>query len=214
MFLFLSGYYQVPKYTTIKLTPAMTSLQLTAGTSKKFEHGAYLPPKVIPQPLFPASPAVPAIIRDMSKQENDTKFKPAHDSKIIQQGWDALKSANFTYIFSEEMLSFAKEVVKMTYNHIAQIENIELKFISIILCIGVVFLYRILKKTSSDSIYPFGSFRMSNSSSRFSSGSQVGTMEVTALPVELENGDIQIGHICFDPNVILGKGCEGTFVYK
>ena len=106
----------------------MTSLQLTAGTSKKFEHGAYLPPKVIPQPLFPASPAVPAIIRDMSKQENDTKFKPAHDSKIIQQGWDALKSANFTYIFSEEMLSFAKEVVKMTYNHIAQIENKELKF--------------------------------------------------------------------------------------
>lgn len=32
--------------------------------------------------------------------------------------------------------------------------------------------------------------------------------------VELGDGIIQVGKISFDPNVVLGKGCEGTFVFK
>lgn len=32
--------------------------------------------------------------------------------------------------------------------------------------------------------------------------------------VELGNGIIQVGKISFDPNAVLGKGCEGTFVFK
>lgn len=32
--------------------------------------------------------------------------------------------------------------------------------------------------------------------------------------VELGNGIIQVGKISFDPSVVLGKGCEGTFVFK
>ena len=38
--------------------------------------------------------------------------------------------------------------------------------------------------------------------------------EVTAVPVELANGEVKVGNITFDPGEVLGKGCEGTFVYK
>jgi hypothetical protein len=53
---------------------------------------------------------------------------------------------------------------------------------------------------------------MSNSS--VGSNSSALNHEVTALPLELDNGTIKVGHIYFDPAIILGKGCEGTFVYK
>ena len=82
----------------------------------------------------------------------------------------------------------------------------------IMLCIVscVLLLYNFLVKNTSHSIYSnFG-----GSSSRYSTGSQLGNVEVTALPVELENGNIKVGNIMFDPGTILGKGCEGTFVYK
>lgn len=55
-----------------------------------------------------------------------------------------------------------------------------------------------------------------NRRSQFSIGStssQTG-YEVTANPIELENGNVKVGNITYEPDHILGKGCEGTFVYK
>ncbi|XP_018329756.1 serine/threonine-protein kinase/endoribonuclease IRE1 isoform X2 [Agrilus planipennis] len=37
---------------------------------------------------------------------------------------------------------------------------------------------------------------------------------VTAVAEELPNGLVQVGKITFHPEELLGKGCEGTFVYK
>jgi len=37
---------------------------------------------------------------------------------------------------------------------------------------------------------------------------------MTALAVELPDGHIRVGNISFNPAKILGKGCEGTFVYQ
>lgn len=36
----------------------------------------------------------------------------------------------------------------------------------------------------------------------------------TAFVEELDNGLVKVGKIMFRPDVLLGKGCEGTFVYK
>lgn len=36
----------------------------------------------------------------------------------------------------------------------------------------------------------------------------------TAVTEELPNGLVQIGKIIFHPEQLLGKGCEGTFVYR
>jgi hypothetical protein len=38
--------------------------------------------------------------------------------------------------------------------------------------------------------------------------------EMTASPVELPDGHIRVGNITIHPAKVLGKGCEGTFVYQ
>ena len=47
-----------------------------------------------------------------------------------------------------------------------------------------------------------------------SSQASHGGHRTTAIPVELPNGNIRVGKINYNPMEILGKGCEGTFVYK
>lgn len=51
--------------------------------------------------------------------------------------------------------------------------------------------------------------RSSQGSARDSSGSTV-----TALAEQLPGGKVRVGKINFDTSCVLGKGCEGTFVFK
>lgn len=37
---------------------------------------------------------------------------------------------------------------------------------------------------------------------------------VTAQVEELEDGSVRVGKIEFDPLQLLGKGCDGTFVFQ
>ena len=62
---------------------------------------------------------------------------------------------------------------------------------------------------SNSSVGSNGSRGSRNSSSQRDVGH-----EVTAMPIELDDGTIKVGAINFNPDLILGKGCEGTFVYK
>ena len=59
-----------------------------------------------------------------------------------------------------------------------------------------------------------GQYSNGSHGSRNSSSHRDGGNEITATPVELADGTIKVGAINFNPDVILGKGCEGTFVYK
>ena len=63
---------------------------------------------------------------------------------------------------------------------------------------------------SSSSLGSSGSTGSRNSSSQLRDAGH----EITAHPIELDDGTIKVGAINFDPGHILGKGCEGTFVYK
>lgn len=40
------------------------------------------------------------------------------------------------------------------------------------------------------------------------------TGEITGQLMEIGDGEVQIGKISFKTDLVLGKGCEGTFVYK
>ncbi|CAH1996027.1 unnamed protein product [Acanthoscelides obtectus] len=56
---------------------------------------------------------------------------------------------------------------------------------------------------------------MSQNGSRTSQHSSYGqNNNVTALSEELPNGLVKVGKITFHPEQLLGKGCEGTFVYR
>lgn len=56
---------------------------------------------------------------------------------------------------------------------------------------------------------------MSQNGSR---GSQQGSFgrngQITAFSEELPGGLVKVGKITFHPEQLLGKGCEGTFVYR
>ena len=203
----LFGYYQVPQYSTIRLSPAMTPLQLTSTST----HSST--PKVIPQAFFPPFDNIHKRKEIPMIESQEQKEPPKeYDEDILNLGLDALKSFNVTFVTSKEFLQFGKEVIKCVNVNLGQVENKELKIIVVLLCIGIYVLFRIMQKNlvPSSSFYN-GSFHLSSTGSR---SSQIGTMEVTALPVELDNGHIKVGNIQFDPTNILGKGCEGTFVYK
>lgn len=69
--------------------------------------------------------------------------------------------------------------------------------------------------------YPLGLLQvrevqnMSQNSSRGSHQSAFGRHgQITALPEELPGGHVKVGKISFHPDQLLGKGCEGTFVYR
>ena len=63
---------------------------------------------------------------------------------------------------------------------------------------------------SNSSLGSTGSAGSRNSSSQ----RDIAGQEITAHPIELPDGTIKVGAIHFNPDDILGKGCEGTFVYK
>lgn len=56
--------------------------------------------------------------------------------------------------------------------------------------------------------------QMSQNGSRTSQHSSYGSNNVTAVSEELPNGLVKVGKITFHPEQLLGKGCEGTFVYR
>ena len=185
----------------------MTPLQLTSTST----HSST--PKVIPQAFFPPFDNIHKRKEIPMIESQEQKEPPKeYDEDILNLGLDALKSFNVTFVTSKEFLQFGKEVIKCVNVNLGQVENKELKIIVVLLCIGIYVLFRIMQKNlvPSSSFYN-GSFHLSSTGSR---SSQIGTMEVTALPVELDNGHIKVGNIQFDPTNILGKGCEGTFVYK
>ncbi|KAJ0177114.1 hypothetical protein K1T71_007123 [Dendrolimus kikuchii] len=56
--------------------------------------------------------------------------------------------------------------------------------------------------------------QLSQGGSRGSNVSTSSSGEVTGQLVELGDGEVRIGKICFNTEKVLGKGCEGTFVYR
>ncbi|XP_041977924.1 serine/threonine-protein kinase/endoribonuclease IRE1 isoform X1 [Aricia agestis] len=98
--------------------------------------------------------------------------------------------------------------VKQLNAWLHQQENKALKMLLIILMGLVVTLFWYLRLQAREFQ------QLSQGGSRGSNVSTSSTGEVTGQLVELGDGDVRIGRITFNPDQILGKGCEGTFVYK
>ncbi|KAL1452594.1 hypothetical protein WDU94_006811 [Cyamophila willieti] len=90
-------------------------------------------------------------------------------------------------------------------------DNVELKLVmvGITVTMGAMFLYI---------MYQVRELRHQSSRSQSSGSSQSSTLStnshVTALAEELPDGKVRVGKITFDAKQVLGKGCEGTFVFK
>ena len=220
----LFGFYQVPQHSTIKISPAHAPMQITSSNSHSNMHmnmnpnGQKIWPPFMPD-LYPPPDTVPNRVprigppnyNESPRTKKEIKSVD-YDEEILQNGFEAIKSFNLSFFGSKKGLNFFKELIKFVNVNIGTVEDKTGKLTLLILFVIAYIGYRILQKEN-----PFrgvyGSYRMS-SNSIGSNGSHSGRIEVTALPIELENGDIKVGNIIFDPFNILGKGCEGTFVYK
>ena len=150
-----------------------------------------------------------------SAVQNDTKQR-SYDNAELSRGLDNLKMFNTSFIFSKDLVTFiGSQVLPFSQEKVKEIENKEMKLSLIILILTAVWFIRFVKQQFKQWEQGFG--RSSNSASNSTSNiSSVGSgnYEITASPVELEDGTIKVGNISFNPLSVLGKGCEGTFVYR
>ena len=150
-----------------------------------------------------------------STPRNDSGFDGA-DSGVgdpfpaVHFGLRQLVAFNATFFISQDFVDFCKELLPFAAHWLVTMENKELKAITLLLAALLIVVFRFLLRNPLDMS---NSYRMSSASVR--TNDSVGSYgSVTASPVELGDGSIQVGKIAFDTRQILGKGCEGTFVYR
>jgi len=201
----LFGYYQVPEYPTVALSSNIAPFQLTTS-----------------QTMFPFHVHEVKVIESPSSMEKnetadqESKTNQSYDHKELMQGLKNIKQLNTTFIFSTEIVSFIhRQILPFSAVTVQEIENKEMKLGFLIFILTVIWFIRFVKHQFK--MWEKGLGRTSNpSSNSVSTGSMGSTSnyEITASPIELEDGTIKVGNITFNPLNVLGKGCEGTFVYK
>lgn len=118
---------------------------------------------------------------------------------------------------SQDSLKIKESIIKATINRsytsvklwVNQQENKGLKLVLIILvgCVIAMFWYLQVQVREFQN--------MSQNGSRSSQPGSVGkNSAITAYSEELPDGLVRVGKITFHPDQLLGKGCEGTFVYR
>jgi serine/threonine-protein kinase/endoribonuclease IRE1 len=201
----LFGYYQVPEYPTVALSSNVAPFQLTTS-----------------QTMFPFQVNEVKVIEgpdtsDRNDTDNETvQMNESYNHKELMKGIKNIKQLNTTFIFSTEIVSFLNnQILPFSALTVQEIENKEMKLAFIVFILTVIWFIRFVKYQFK--MWEKGFGRTSNSGSNSMSKGSVGSVsnyEITASPVELDDGTIKVGNISFDPLNILGKGCEGTFVYK
>ncbi|KYN04749.1 Serine/threonine-protein kinase/endoribonuclease ire-1, partial [Cyphomyrmex costatus] len=147
----------------------------------------------------------PIILETSTSNVTGTKLSVAMQSDTSNDTVQSENKQNWQIIISKTY-----SATKFWFN---QQENIEMKLImsvimliiSTIACIVVWFIYKQCKEQFQQ--LSQGS-RESSRTYSGKSGNSVVTLE------EIGDGLVKVGKITFDTEQVLGKGCEGTFVYK
>ncbi|XP_042207257.1 serine/threonine-protein kinase/endoribonuclease IRE1-like isoform X2 [Homarus americanus] len=133
------------------------------------------------------------------------------DDTIIWDGLDQVKRMNVSFITSGKVLKWWGAVIHTMWLWFL-CDTVNLLVVIFMLGFGIIAF--LLYKQAQD--YARLTQEMSSrrpwSQGSNSSGGSSGN--ITALAEELDNGTVSVGKIIFDPQQLLGKGCDGTFVFK
>lgn len=114
-------------------------------------------------------------------------------------------------LVQEEIIN-ANNTIVYYYTHVKlwlnQQENKGIKFVLIVLIGLVIAMYWYLQMQVREIQ------NLSQNGSKSGQGSMGRHGTVTAFAEELPDGLVRVGKITFHPEQLLGKGCEGTFVYR
>jgi len=193
----LFGYYQVTDGHTNVISSAVAPFQISTKPTK------------IPMPFS-------EVVQVIEAPEKKNITKPPYDIEELKRGFNNIKTMNTSFIFSKEIVVFVVgQVVPLSREFVTEIENKEMKIALIIFVLTALWFIRFVKQQFKQWEQGFGrtSNSGSNSMSNVSNGSS-SNYEITAIPVELDDGTVKVGNLSFNPLHVLGKGCEGTFVYK
>ena len=141
-----------------------------------------------------------------STVQNDTKNHP-YDIDELARGLENLKIFNTSFIFSKDLVTFiGAAVIPFSQEKVREIENKEMKLSLIVLILTAAWFIRFVKQQFKQWEQLRTSHSGSNSMSNISSGSAgSGNYEITASPVELEDGTIKVGNISFNPVAVGGS---------
>ncbi|KAL1497233.1 hypothetical protein ABEB36_008228 [Hypothenemus hampei] len=136
------------------------------------------------------------------------QIKLLTDASKISMGTQTELPEKITFSIEDNEESLSTIYYKNAKNWINQQENKGLKLTLIILTGFVLAMFWYLLMQVRE---------MQNMSQNGSKGSQASFGrhgQVTAFSEELPGGLVKVGKITFHPEQLLGKGCEGTFVYR
>lgn len=131
------------------------------------------------------------VIEPPSTSPRQTIFSGARDTLFMNIGTKSPKE-------------YISKMYRQSQTWLDERESKILKLLLIILSGSIIAMFWYLKHTVRE-------LRQSQSGSQTMNIGGKGNYQEL---VELGNGIIQVGKISFDPSAVLGKGCEGTFVFK
>ena len=140
-----------------------------------------------------------------SLAENNQKNE-IEESISFWNGIQQFKNLNSSFIFSKGSVQWLSHLRKFIFRFLYN------NFTNVLICILIAFV-----SMMCGYLYILGQryAQISKSSRNWSRGSNgSATGETTAVAEELEDGRIKVGKILYDPYKVLGKGCDGTFVFK
>ncbi|XP_068244652.1 serine/threonine-protein kinase/endoribonuclease IRE1 isoform X2 [Palaemon carinicauda] len=191
----LLGYYEIPENGKVDLTKATPEELLGLGD------------RILPLGITHEK-------NDTRSSKHNRRGIPVVEEETITVIWDGLdemKRFNISFVTSGSVIRWWGAILHVLWLWLTA-DVLNLLVIVLILGMGGigVLLYRqardyarLTREMSSGRMWSQGSA---------TSGSSKGS--VTATAEELDNGNIRVGKIVFDPQQLLGKGCDGTFVFQ
>ncbi|MPC52741.1 Serine/threonine-protein kinase/endoribonuclease IRE2 [Portunus trituberculatus] len=125
-------------------------------------------------------------------------------------GMEQVKEMNISFVTSGEVLVWLGTIGHLVYLWVL---TDYVNLLMIILTCGFVAIVIVLYKQAQE--YARLSQEMSSRRQGSQGSTGVGSQSsITAVAEELDDGTISVGKIIFNPQELLGKGCDGTFVFR
>ncbi|XP_050691255.1 serine/threonine-protein kinase/endoribonuclease IRE1-like isoform X2 [Eriocheir sinensis] len=190
----LLGYYEIPESAQTELLKAKTG-EVTEGNEEVVRLGITHAKN--------NSRALEGEGRGTSRDQQDLVA-------VVWDGMEQIKMMNMSFVTSQNMFVWLGTIGRLVC--VWLLDNY-MNLLVVTLAFGFLAILIILYKQAKEYA------RLSREVSSRRQGSQGSTgsgssSSVTAVAEELNDGTISVGKIIFNPQKLLGKGCDGTFVFR
>ncbi|KAG0719877.1 Serine/threonine-protein kinase/endoribonuclease ire-1 [Chionoecetes opilio] len=153
------------------------------------------------------------ITHEKNDSDRSTQDAATHRQDLLAVVWggmEQMKRLNVSFVTTGDMLVWLGTIGRLVYLWgVADYVNL----LMVILTCGFVAIMIILYKQAQE----YARLSQEMSSRRQGSQGSAGSGSpgsITAVAEELHDGSISVGKIIFNPQKLLGKGCDGTFVFR